>query len=180
MDLINALVSQAGISQTDAKGLAGGILGHVQTAMAGDEPEKARELEAAVPELEEWKAEAAQVPEAPAEGGGGLLGGLLGGGGAAALAGAVGGAEAKNALVLVQVLGRFGLEPGKATVVAPLLLQFLQKRLSPGTLSAAMTAAPFLMKFAGGDDKAAPAAAAAPEEGGGLGGLGGMLGGLLG
>lgn len=179
MDLISALVSQAGISQSDAKGLAGGVLGHVQSAMADDQPEKAAELKAAVPELDEWKAEAAQAPAAPAPGAGGLLGGLMGGGGAAALAGAVGGAEAKNALVLVQVLGRFGLEPGKATVVAPLLLQFLQKRLSPGTLSAAMTAAPFLMKFAGGSDAAAPAAAEAKDEGG-LGGLGGMLGGLLG
>jgi|GEM_PF-3195716 len=177
MDLISALVSQAGVSQNDAKGLAGGILGHVQSAMADDDPEKAREVDEAMPELAEWKQAAVEAPAEQESGG--FLGGLMGGGGAAALAGAVGGAEARNTMVLVQVLGRFGLEPGKAAVVAPLLFQFLQKRLKPSTLSAAMTAAPFLMQFVGKDDADAPAAEK-EDDGGALGGLGGMLGGLLG
>lgn len=176
MDLINALVSQAGLSPTAAKGVAGGVLGQVQSVMGDQNPEEAAKLQAAVPELGEWKQAEAAAPAAAA-GGGGLLGGLLGGGGAAALAGAVGGEKAKNALVVGQVLSRFGLDPAKATVVAPIVLQFLKSRLSPTTLKAALSAAPFLMKFAGG--KSEPAGAA-PEKAEPAGGIGGMLGGLLG
>lgn len=175
MDLINALVSQAGLSPTAAKGVAGGLLGQVQSVMGDENPEEAAKLQAAVPELGEWKQAEAAAPTEEA-GGGGLLGGLLGGGGAAALAGAVGGEKAKNALVVGQVLNRFGLDPAKATVVAPIVLQFLKSRLSPTTLSAALSAAPFLMKFAGPKAEAG----AAPEKAEPAGGIGGMLGGLLG
>ncbi len=189
MDLINALVSQAGVSQSDAKGLAGGILGHVQSAIAGEDPSKAAEFKAAVPELDSWQQAAA--PEKKEEGGLlGALGGALGGGGAgglgglmgsgagASIAGAVGGADAKNAVVMMQVLGRFGVDSGKATLVAPLVLQFLKSRLKPATLATAMSAAPFLMQFVG--KKGAAEGAPAPQKAEESGGLGGLLGGLLG
>lgn len=88
MDLIGALSSQLGISDTQAKAVAGGVMGLVKGNLEeSDEDgtsEAARKLQAAVPEMSEWQQAAAALDEEeePASSGGlgGMLGGLMGGG----------------------------------------------------------------------------------------------------
>ena len=155
MDLIGQLGSTLGVNPGQASALAGSVLGGVQGALADKDAGAAAELGEAVPELEGWKAQADQelgAAEEPAAGG---LGGLLGGGGGGLLgaaAGALGGEKAQNTLAIVQILGKFDVEPGKAALVAPMLLQFLESRLKPGTLQLVLQVAPLLASARGGDE----------------------------
>lgn len=80
-------------------------------------------------------------------GGGGLagaLGALAGGGGG--LAGALGGllGDGAETQALVGVLGKLGLDAGKAQMIAPIALQFLRSRLSPELIGTVMKVVPFL------------------------------------
>ncbi|WP_369414358.1 DUF2780 domain-containing protein [Corallococcus soli] len=169
MDLIGQLSQQLGVDGTQAQGLAGSLLKMVQgTVQEKVGPDAAKQMDQAIPEMQGWqqKAEA----QAPAADGGGLmgaLGGLMGGGGGGGLMGALGGAAAHAGEVagVVAILQRFNLDAGKATLVAPLLLDFLKSRLDPGLVGKILAVAPML---AGGGG----------TQGGG--GLGGMLGGILG
>jgi hypothetical protein len=108
-------------------------------------------------------------------GGGGGLGGLMGGGGGGGgggLMGALGGmaSQAGEMAAVVSLLGRFNIDAGKATLVAPLLLNFLKSRLDPGLVSKILAVVPMLAGGGGGGGGTP----------GGGGGLGGMLGGLMG
>ncbi|WP_279635966.1 DUF2780 domain-containing protein [Corallococcus terminator] len=167
MDLIGQLSQQLGVDGTQAQGLAGSLLKMVQgTVQEKVGPDAAKQMDQAIPEMQGWQ----QKAEAPAADGGGLmgaLGGLMGGGGGGGLMGALGGAAAHAGEVagVVAILQRFNLDAGKATLVAPLLLDFLKSRLDPGLVGKILAVAPML---AGGGG----------SQGGG--GLGGMLGGLLG
>lgn len=175
MDLIGQLSQQLGVDGTQAQGLAGSLLKLVQgTVQEKVGPDAAHQMEQAIPEMQGWQQQAAA--QAPAGDGGGLmgaLGGMLGGagGGGGGLMGALGGAAAHAGEVagVVAILQRFNLDAGKATLVAPLLLNFLKSRLDPNLVGKILAVVPLL---AGGST-----GGGSPQGGGGL---GGMLGGLLG
>jgi hypothetical protein len=178
MDLIQALAGQLGIDAAQAKALAGSVLGGVQSAVADEDEQAAGELEAAIPELEEWKGAAAKElgdEEEPESGLGGLLGaaaGALGGGGAggllAAAAGAIGGETGKDVAAVVTILDKLGIDSAKASLVAPTVLSFVRERVPGEILEKILAAAPLLAMVDGGK-----------EGGKSGGGLGGLLGGLL-
>ncbi|NOJ94349.1 hypothetical protein HMI51_15595 [Corallococcus coralloides] len=171
MDLIGQLSQQLGVDGTQAQGLAGSLLKLVQgTVQEKVGPDAARQMDQAIPEMQGWQ----QQAQSPAADGGGLmgaLGGMLGGaggGGGGGLMGALGGAAAHAGEVagVVAILQRFNLDTSKATLVAPLLLNFLKSRLDPGLVGKILAVMPMLAGGSGG-----------PQGGGGL---GGMLGGILG
>ncbi|MBL8936121.1 MAG: hypothetical protein JNM69_16305 [Archangium sp.] len=68
------------------------------------------------------------------------------------------------------LLSQFGLDAGKAALIAPILFKFLQSKLSPELMQTVTTALPML---AGGG--AAPAAGAPAQDGGAMGMLSGLL-----
>ncbi|ATB31860.1 DUF2780 domain-containing protein [Melittangium boletus] len=177
MDFIGQLSQQMGVDSHQAQGLAGSLLKLVQGAVKEKMgPEAADQMDSAIPEMRDWQQQA--------ESGGGLmgalggLGGLLGGQGQGAsgggLMGALGSAAAQAGEVagVVSLLQRFDIDAGKASLVAPLLLNFLKSRLDPQLVSGILLVVPMLANAAGGK----------PPEGGGSaggGGLGGLLGGLI-
>ena len=191
MDFIGQLSQQLGVDNHQAQGLAGSLLKLVQgTLKEKMGTEAADQLGQSIPELQGWQ-QAAQA-QAPAEsgggGGGGLmgalggLGGMLGGqgqsgGGGGGLMGALGGAmgHAGEVAGVVALLQRFNIDAGKASLVAPLLLNFLKSRLDPKLVSGILTVIPMLANVGGGGGS--------PDGGGGSqgggGGLGGILGGLI-
>jgi hypothetical protein len=131
MDLLNTLSTQLGISNTEAQGVAGSVLQAVHSKVkekAGDGP--AAQLSAAVPELASWQSASEKMTSNSAFG---MLSGLLGGGGGGELAG------------LITVLGKVGLDPSKAAIVAPIVHNFLKARLSPEMLGLVMKAVPFVI-----------------------------------
>lgn len=180
MDLIGQLSQQLGVNGTQAQGLAGSLLKLVQgTVKEKLGPDAADQLGRSIPEMDAWQQAAA--PAAPptqqgASGGlmgalGGLMGGGQGGGegGLGGMLGSLGGAAAQAGEVaaVVSLLGRFNIDASKATLVAPLLLDFLKSRLDPGLVGKVLAVVPML---AGGGGNTP----------GGGGGLGGLLGGLMG
>jgi hypothetical protein len=179
MDFIGQLSQQLGVDSHQAQGLAGSLLKMVQgTVKEKMGPESADLLGQSIPEMQTWQQQAQPQHEV---GGGlmGALGGLLGGqeqgSSGGGLMGALGGAmgHAGEVAGLVALLHRFNLDPGKAALVAPLLLDFLKSRLDPKLVSGILTVMPMLTQLTGGNK---------PPEGGGTpegGGLGGLLGGLL-
>jgi hypothetical protein len=178
MDLVSALSGQLGLSQDQARALAGTVIQGVQSQVQDEEPEAAKELGAAVPELGDWTAMAAKFLDAPAHeakedtGLGGMLGGLASAAGGSGLLGgaleAVAGKEARQTAQVVALLDRFGVGSDKAVLIAPLAMNFLKERLSDEVFDKALSMAPMLLG-SGGD---APAADA--------GGIAGTLGGLFG
>jgi hypothetical protein len=177
MDLINSLAGAVGIDNDQAQALAGTVLGGVQDAVGENDQGAAAQLGEAVPELDGWKGTAASMLGGGGGGGGGLLGSLTSGGGGGLLgaaAGALGGEQAQDTAAIVGVLAQFDVDADKATLVAPVLLKFLQSRVDEELLSKILSAAPLLAGLVGGDDDG-------DAKSGGLGGaLGGALGGLLG
>ncbi len=181
MDLIGQLTQQLGVNPQQAQGLAGSVLGLVQSTVKeklGDGA--ASQVAQAVPEMQGWQ-QAAQTAPAADDGGGlmGALGGLMGGGGSAGgsgggglggMLGALGGAasQAGEVAALVSLAQRFNIDASKATLVAPIVLNFLKSRLDPGLVSKILTVVPMLAGAGGGTG--------GPSGGG----LGGALGGLLG
>lgn len=151
MDLIGTLSSQLGIPADQAQAVAGGVLGALQSKVKGELGDQvAGQLGQAVPELSGWQAKAGQLLGG---GGGGdalsALGGLLGGGGGGGLAGALGGAVSAmtgsgEAAALAGLIGKLGLDPAKAAMVAPMALEFLKSRLNPELLGTVLKVAPFL------------------------------------
>lgn len=169
MDLIGSLTSQLGLDETQAKGLAGGLMGLVKTGLASQSGEDAAaQLEAEVPEMAAWQSEGDTPPGQP--GIGELLGSLGGGGFGEALGGLggmLGGAAQTAGLAgaVAALVEKFGLDAGKAQIAGQLAANFLSERLGSDLLGKVQ---PFLGLISGG---------AGNEDGGGL---GGMLGGLLG
>jgi hypothetical protein len=187
MDLIGQLSQQLGVDSQQAQGLAGSLLklvqGTVKEKMGGD---AADQMGKAIPEMHGWEqAAATQAPQPESGGGGGLmgaLGGLMGGGqgqsgGGGGLMGALGGAlggQAGEMAGVVALLQRFNLDAGKASLVAPLLLNFLKSRLDPKLVSGILAVMPMLANLGGGGGGGSPGGG---SQGGG--GLGGILGGLI-
>ncbi|PTL80467.1 DUF2780 domain-containing protein [Vitiosangium sp. GDMCC 1.1324] len=188
MDFIGQLSQQLGVDSNQAQGLAGSLLKLVQgTVQEKMGPQAADQLGQAIPEMQGWQQQAeAQTQQGGAGEGGGLmgalggLGGLLGGqgqSGGGGLMGALGGAmgQAGEVAGLVALLQRFNLDAGKASLVAPLLLNFLKSRLDPKLVGGILAVMPMLANLGGGGGTT-------PEGGGsqgGGGGLGGLLGGLI-
>lgn len=183
MDLIGMLSGQLGISEDKAKALAGSSLGALkgfvqeEDEQPGQGQAAAAEIDEAVPELGAWQAKASELGASPQGGITGALGGLLGGDSPLGdlLGGAIGednAAQAKDMLALAGTLEALNLSPGMASKVAPMLLSFLQSRLSPATLGVVMQAAPFLTKIAqerfnkGGEDLAQTQGAPTAEDDG--------------
>lgn len=155
MDLIGTLSSQLGIPADQAQAVAGGVLGALQSKVKGELGDQvAGQLGQAVPELSGWQAKAGQLLGGGGGGGAGdamsALGGLLGGGGGGGgLAGALGGAVSAltgsgEAAAIAGLIGKLGLDPGKAAMIAPMALDFLKSRLSPELLGTVLKVAPFL------------------------------------
>ncbi|OJT17470.1 hypothetical protein BO221_46035 [Archangium sp. Cb G35] len=191
MDFIGQLSQQLGVDSNQAQGLAGSLLKLVQgTVKEKMGPEAADQMGQAIPEMQGWQqqAEAGTQPAAQGESGGGLmgalggLGGLLGGqgqssgGGGGGLMGALGGAvgQASEVAGVVALLQRFNIDAGKASLVAPLLLNFLKSRLDPKLVGGILAVMPMLANLGSGGGNT-------PGGGGGQGGggLGGLLGGLI-
>jgi len=167
MDLIGQLAGQLGIDASQAQALAGTVLGAAQRQA---EPGAAAEMASAIPEMDGWAAKAEQVQEQSSGGFGGLLG---------AAAGALGGQQAQDVAQIVTLLGRFGVDTSKASMVAPTILSFLKERLDGQVLQVILSAAPMLAGAAGaGGGAAAPAAGG--DDGFGLDDAAGMLGSMFG
>jgi hypothetical protein len=191
MDFIGQLSQQLGVDNNQAQGLAGSLLKLVQgTVKEKMGTEAADQMGQSIPEMQGWQ-QAAQA-QAPAEsgggGGGGLmgalggLGGMLGGqgqsgGGGGGLMGALGGAmgHAGEVAGVVALLQRFNIDAGKASLVAPLLLNFLKSRLDPKLVGGILSVMPMLANLGGGGGS--PGGGGGAQGGGG--GLGGILGGLI-
>lgn len=163
MDLIGQLSSALGVESNKAQALAGTLLGAARSQLAenGDAEDVAK-LDAAVPELSDWKSTAnAQVQDpSVGDGAGEGLGGLFSSLSKAAgssmgqqLIGAVAGEGAREKAAVVSVLGQLGLQPSHAAMAAPVLLDFLEDRLSKDWTSRLVKAAPILMGLA---DEAPP------------------------
>ena len=173
MDLISGLSQAMGIDNTAAQALAGAAMATVQGQAAEESPAAAAQLGSAVPELGGWLETAKSFAggAAPAADTG-MLGGLMGlasSGAGNQLLGAVAGKQAQHTALLVGVLSKAGLDASKASMAAPVVLQFLQSRLDAGTLETLLSVAPFLT---GGTPPAGGGGAAAA-----LGALGSMFGG---
>ena len=177
MDFVSAISGQLGLSEDQARALAGTVIGGVQGSVADEEPGLANEIGSAVPELGDWTAMAgkflgAEESPAPAsEGLDGMLGGLASAAGGNGLLGnaleAVAGKEARQTAQVVALLDQFGIGQDKAVLIAPLAMQFLKERLSAETFDKALQFAPMLM----GKGDSAPGSPA---------GLPGTLGNLFG
>jgi hypothetical protein len=164
MDFIQTLASKLDLDPNQAQGVAGAVLTQVRGALDDDTDgdDATAAFDSAVPELGGWKAAAGKLmgggDDEPDEGGlGGLLGGLTSGGGGGllgAVAGAVGGADARNTVALVGLMSKLGLGADKAAMVAPIAYSFLKDRLDGNVLELALKAAPFLV--GGGDDDDTP------------------------
>lgn len=169
MNLVDALGAQLGLGETEAKGLAGGLLGLVKSGLAEQTgPDAAERLETEVPEMVAWQSEG-DTPEGE-PGLGDLLGGLGGlSEGLGGIGGLLGGAAESAGLAgaIAGLVQRFGLDAGKATVAGGLVAQFLRDRLPADLLAQAKPLLAMLGGGSGGDD-------------GSGGGAGGMLGGLFG
>ena len=150
MDLIGSLVSQLGLGQEQAQGLAGSVLGALnsqvkQSAGTG----VSAQLESAIPELASWQSAATGLGGQPAAG----LGGVL------------------------QFLGGLNLGGEKLGTIGKLVQDFLQERLggAQGGLyqQIAGAAGPLFAMFGGGGASRLPAALAAgsPSVAGLLGGM---------
>lgn len=168
MDLIAGLSKAMGVDSKQAEALAGAALATVKGQMAEGEPEGAKKLDAAVPELGGWlataKAMVAEKPAAAPEASGfGALLGMAGSGVGNQLLGAVAGKEAQDAALFAALLSKLGLDAQKAAMAAPFVLDFLKSRLDPVWMDRIRQAAPFLT--------GAPA--------GGAAGAAGMLGNLF-
>jgi hypothetical protein len=185
MDLIGQLSQQLGVDSQRAQGLAGSLLKLLQgTVKEKMGPDAADQMGKAIPEMNGWEQAAAQAPQPESGGGGGLmgaLGGLMGGQGSSqsggglmgALGGALGG-QAGEVAGVVALLQRFNLDAGKASLVAPLLLDFLKSRLDPKLVSGILAVMPMLANLGGGGGGGSPGGG---SQGGG--GLGGLLGDLI-
>jgi hypothetical protein len=191
MDLIGSLTQQLGIDSNKATGLAGGLMGLVQSQVKqhlGDDV--AKQIAGAIPEAANWQQAAA--PAAPSAGGlgdmlgavagmaggnaqsgagaaMGMLGGLLGGDAGAALK------QAGDVAALSGLLGKLNIGSDKAMLVAPMLLNFLKSKLDPGLVSKVLGALPMLAAVTGGGGAAAPQPGQPAQGGGVLGALTGLL-----
>lgn len=154
MDIVQTIAARIGVDPNQAQAVAGALLGAARAQVPAEETQK---LDAGVPELAGWMKAAESALAAPAAAqppgadSGGLLGDLLeaaGSGLGNQILGAVVGKEASQAASAVAVLGKLGLEPKHATMVAPLIVEFLTSRLGAEWTDRIVAAAPALAGLA--------------------------------
>lgn len=179
MDLIDTLAGQLGVDPSQARAVAGAVLGQVQQQTEAADDIDSNAISDAVPELGEWKQAATDALEGDTSiddllgnltGGEGGLGGMLGGLAKAAGSGLgndlveqMAGKDAAQQAQVVALLSNLGLSTEQAAMVVPTVLGFLKERLGEGTLEQILKVAPFL---SGGGGASA-------------GGMAGALGGLF-
>jgi hypothetical protein len=113
-ELINSLVSQLGVTQSQAQGGASAIFKAAQERLGGAQFDQ---LLGGVPGVKEL------LNKAPAAGaGGGLLGGL------AAMAGKMGGGDMAQAAQLLATFGSLGMNKDTLMKFVPVVLQFLESK----------------------------------------------------
>ena len=112
MELVQQLVSGAGVSASQAEGGAGLLFGLVKDQLSSGEFARVAD---AVPGVE------GLIDAAPDTGGG--LGGLLGG-----VASALGGSELGNLASLASGFSKLGLDAGMIGKFVPVLLSYLQSQ----------------------------------------------------
>lgn len=130
MELLSELTSKLGVNEDQAKGLAGGLLGMIQSQVkSGVGEAEAQQFSESVPEVESWKS---HVPESS---GGlmGLAGGLLGG--------SEGGLDVGG---IAKLAGGLNLDASSIQSLLPTVLSFLRSRLDDGLLSKVLGAVPLL------------------------------------
>ena len=152
MDIVGTLASRLNLPPEQAQAVVGAVLGAARTQVP--DAETAR-IDSGVPELSGWMKAAESVlaqPAAPSAGGG-LLGGLMeaaGSGLGNQLLGAIAGQEASQAASAVAVLGRLGIQPQHAALVATLVIDFLTARVGAEWTQRIVAAAPALATAAPG------------------------------
>lgn len=164
MDLIGEIANRIGLDRGTAEALAGTILEVISAQLQGQQEQGASaELNAAIPEMQQWQQAAHASPEAGAAPGappsptaddtnnadssdlapsddGGLFG-LLD---SALVALGFSGQPGLDASTLSGILREFNLQPQLASQLAPLVLTFLQERLPPPLLAKVQASAPLL------------------------------------
>jgi hypothetical protein len=181
MDLVSTLAQNLGIQPAQAQAMAGLVLG---TAKAQAGPEEAQKLEAAVPELSGWVADAKTAAAGDTFGEPvdepGMMDDLarfassgLGG----SLIGAVAGQQAAEQAQLVALLSKVGLNPSHAMLAAPVVLSFLKDRLGDTWFGRLMAAAPILTGVQQAADSANSSGAGASALGGVASAFGSLFGG---
>jgi len=175
MDLIGSLAGALGVEPRMAEAVAGAVLGATRDQAPEEETAK---LDEAIPEISGWKDTAKMVlaeasdDDDPPDNLFESLTEMAGSGIGNQLIGALGGAKAQNSAAAVALIGKLGLEPSHAAMIAPVVLQFVEARIGSEWLQRLLSAAPMLagMQQAG----------ASGGKSGAAGALGGMLGGLFG
>ncbi|MCU7843760.1 MAG: DUF2780 domain-containing protein [Candidatus Thiodiazotropha sp. (ex Monitilora ramsayi)] len=119
MELVQQLVTSAGVSQSQAEGGAGLLFGLVKDQLSSGD---FSQVASAVPGIESL------IDKAPDSGGG--LGGLLGG-----VASALGGSELGNLASLASGFSKLDLDAGMIGKFVPVVLSFLQSQGGEGVAS---------------------------------------------
>ncbi|MEJ2622014.1 MAG: DUF2780 domain-containing protein [Candidatus Thiodiazotropha sp.] len=117
MELVQQLVSGAGVSQPQAEGGAGLLFGLVKEQLSSGD---FSQVSNAIPGIESL------IDAAPSEDSGGL-GGLLGG-----VASAIGGEQLGNMASLASGFSKLDLDPGMIGKFVPIVLSFLQSQGGDG------------------------------------------------
>lgn len=117
MELLSILTSQLGISEDQAAGGAGMLMGLAKEKMGGD----FSQISAVIPEV------SGLIDQAP-DAGGGLMG-TLGG-----LAGGLGGGEIGNLLSLGNGFSKLGMDAGMITRFVPVILNFVKGKAGSGAM----------------------------------------------
>ncbi len=123
-DLINSLVSQLGVTQSQAIGGAGAIFKMAQDRLGPDQFEQLLGGVSGVKDL---------LAHAPAAGGGAGFGDLLGG--LASMAAKIGGSDMAQAAQLLAAFSSLGLNKDMLMKFVPVVLKFLESQGGPDLVS---------------------------------------------
>jgi len=117
MELLSMLTSQLGISEEQAAGGTGMLMGLAKEKLGGD----FSQISDAIPEVSEM------IDQAPSSGGG--LMGSIGG-----LAGGLGGGKVGNLLSLGSGFSKLGMDAGMITKFVPVILGFVKGKAGSGAM----------------------------------------------
>jgi hypothetical protein len=115
-DLVNSLIKELGVTQTQAQGGAGAIFKAAQTRLGNGQFEQ---LLGNVPGVKDL------LVHAPATGSGGMLGGL------ASMASKLGGGDMAQAAQLLAAVGSLGINKDMLMKFIPVVLKFLETKGGP-------------------------------------------------
>lgn len=117
MELLSILTSQLGISEEQAAGGTGILMGMAKEKLGG----AFSQISSAIPEV------SALIDQAPSSGGGlmGAIGGLVGG---------LGGDKVGNLLSLGSGFSKLGMDAGMITKFVPVILDFVKSKAGSGAM----------------------------------------------